>query len=133
MAEYIGKDADYRWVWSGGTVNFSADHRTFNYAPSVEMHDTTAGSDVAKTYVSGVKGGSMTLTIVHQGGTALDGPCAEGVGGTLFWSPEGTATGKPKHSAPAICQGFSYNPQYAAVVEYQISWQQNGVRVDATW
>lgn len=133
MAEYIGKDADYRWIWSGGTVNFSADHRTFNYAPSVELHDATAGSDAAKGYIAGVKDGAMTLTIAHQGGTALDAACAEGVGGTLIWSPEGTIAGKPKHTAPAICQGLSYNPQYNAIVEYQIQWQQNGLRVDATW
>jgi len=133
MAEYIGKDGDYRWVHSGGTVIFSSDHKAFNYAPAIDLHDASAGSDSAKSYIAGLKDGSMSLTIVHQGGTALDGPCTEGTGGTLFWSPEGTASGKPKHSAPAICQGFQYNPQYNAVVEFQVNWQQNGVRVDAAW
>lgn len=133
MAEYVGKEGVYTWVWSGGTVNFSSDWRTFSYSPTIEILDATAGSDAAKVKIVSFKDGSMSLTLVDQGGTTLDAACTEGVGGTLFWSPAGTATNSPKYSAAAICKGQTINPQYNQVVERQISWEQNGARSDNKW
>lgn len=133
MAEYVGKEGKYTWVWSGGTVDFSGDWRSFNYAPTIDVLDATAGSDAAKVKIASFKDGTMSLTLVDQGGTALDAACAEGVGGTLFWSPAGTATNSPKYSAPALCHGQTINPQYNQVVERQISWEQNGARTDGKW
>lgn len=137
MPAYNGKNLDVKWIHSGGTATLTGDYRTFSYEPSVDLLDQSAGADVAKTYVTDLKDGKMSFTGLMQdgasaGGTVMTTVLAEGASGTLIWSPEGTAVGKPKYTAPAICQGVNIQISYNGLTEISVSWQQNGARTEAS-
>jgi len=134
MTAYTGKDLTFSWIWSGGTVSVEGDYRSVDYTPSIEMYDQSAGSDAAKTYITGQTDGSINLSALMQtGGTALKAALKEGNSGTIILGPEGTVATKEKITIPAISQGAKMNYQYNALVELSCSFQQNGVRVDGNY
>jgi hypothetical protein len=131
MPAYRGSSLNISWVTSAGTVDLSGDFRTVSYNPSIDLVDQTAGSDSQKTYIAGLKDGQISFSAVMQaGGTLLTNSLVEGTGGTLFVSPEGTASTKQKITLPAIAMGARYNIPYADIVEVSCDFQQNGARVD---
>lgn len=137
MTAYLGSAANLQWVTSSGTTVMTADYRTFNYQPSIEFLDETAGADTAVQRIPYMKDGQATYTALLQSGTGAGGwsmgsAVVEGQLGTLLWSPEGTAAGKPKITIPAYSQGAAYNWAYNTLTEISVSWQQNGARTDGT-
>ena len=129
--EFSGKNLYMTWVHAGGTVVMSGDYRTCTYEPSIDLYDATAGSDANKSYIAGVKDGRVSVSLVAQeDGTVLTNAVVEGTPGTLYISPEGTASGNRKMTIPAIALGARFNIPYNDVVETQIDFQQNGLRVD---
>ena len=135
MAGYVGNIAICTWTTSTGTGTLSADFRTFNYSPSVDLVEETAGADANKLYLAAQKDGKFSWAGVQQAvtaGTALLALMNEGQIGTLFYSPEGTAATKPKYTIPAISMGWKQNEPYNNVVEITCEWQQNGARTEGT-
>lgn len=131
MAEYAGSALHVNWIYPSGTVTLSGDFTTFSSAPAVALYETTAGADTDRTYISGVKDRSISMTTLAQAdGTALYTAVREGVVGTLIIGPEGTATGKPRETYPAISQGATRNQPFDNRVEYAISFQGNGTPTD---
>lgn len=134
MASYEGNGLNVQWISAAGTTVLSGDYRRFDYTPSIDLVDETAGSDANKQYLASVKDGTATFSAVMQSkGTVLANALVEGTSGTLIWSPEGTASTYEKHSMVAISKGVSWSIPYRGVVEITVEFQQNGARTDATW
>ena len=132
--EYAGSACYLSWVWSGGTLALYTDARNFNYTPSIDFIDATAGPDAARRRLPSFKDGQASLASLAQSdGTAFVAACAEGVGGTLTWGLAGTVTGRPKSYAAFIAQGVTQTAPYSDVATYDVSWQQNGARTDSSW
>jgi hypothetical protein len=132
--DILGQNASISWVYSGGTVALNSDYRKYDDTPSVDLIDVTAGSDTAKTYLVDLKDGKFNVTMIAQSsGTALITALTEGTGGTLLVGEEGTATGKPKTTIPAISLGAKRSVQYSNVVEISCDFQQNGARTYAAY
>jgi hypothetical protein len=130
MAEYTGKDLYLAWIHSGGTLVLSTDYRSFGEAPSIGMVDASAGADTHRTYLTTLKDGTYDYAGVHQtAGTVLKAALTEGAYGTLIIGPEGTATGKPKDTVPAISMGAQMSYPYDNIVEISVSFQKNGANV----
>lgn len=134
MTEFKGGNAYATWVHAGGTLVLSSDYRSISDAPSVALLNARAGTDAYETYIVDAKDGQTTITMLAQeGGTALLTALAEGTSGTLNIGEEGTATGKPKTSFPAISMGAQRNIQYNNLVEISVTFQQNGTRTQNVW
>lgn len=135
MAAYAGSALYIAWVYSGGTVTLHGDFRQFNYTPSIDLYEESAGADTAKSYLAGIKDGAPSLSMVAQAGSvaAWGTALVEGTGGTLLIGTEGTVAGKLKWTIPAISQGITYTQPYNNIVDLSVGWQQNGARVEATW
>jgi hypothetical protein len=123
------------WVGSGGTTTLQGDFRQFDWTPTLALIDSTAGSDSFREYISGIgEGGDISLSCVMQtGSTALISALARGAAGTLLYGPEGTASGKPKSTIPAISKGPAFSQAYDDVVEIKLSWQQSAAETNAAW
>lgn len=134
MPSYGGTALSISWVYSGGTVSLNTDYRTVSYAPSVDLVEETAGSDVNKLYIAFQKDGKVSYSgLMQAGGTAITNGLAEGTPGTLIIGPEGTATGKQKISMPAISLGANYQWPFNGMVEISCEFQQNGQRTDGVY
>jgi len=127
MAEITGKNLVATWVYSGGTVDLNTDFRTLSINPNIDLAETTAGADTDKTYIATIKDATIEWSGLYQSkGTALMNALEAGTGGTLIIYPEGTASGFPKESYPAIAMGAKINVPYADVVEISCTFQKNG-------
>jgi len=134
MPEYAGSALYLQWVTTSGTVTLHGDSRSFSTSPSVDIYETSAGSDTHKGYLPGIKDQTMQVGIVAQAdGTVILTQVREGMQGTLFVGPEGTATGKIKETYPAISMGPGRTQPYNNIVEYSITFQQNGAPTYAAW
>lgn len=119
MGAFSGSSLYLAWVYSGGTTLLNTDFRQFDWTPTLALIESTAGADSFREFLSGIgEGGDISVTMVMQsGGTALLTALARGTNGTLLYGPEGTATGKPKSSIPAISKGPAYSQPYDDIVE----------------
>ena len=133
MAEYTGTAM---YMTFAGTV-ISTDFRTFKTSESIDLVDASAGADVAKTYVNALEDGTASLELVDQtGGTAATAMWQlmdKGASGTLIWAPEGTATGKPKHTVVAIVSSRDRNTPYNDLAVLSFEFQFNGVVSDTVY
>lgn len=136
MASALGSAVVIRWMWgSTGTILLNTDYQSFDYSPSIEQLDDTAGNDTARTYIQGFKSGVANYSGYLQQGSAPTWGSAliEGQVGTLEWNPEGTAAGKIKQTIPAFCtSGFKTSAPFDRQISVSLSWQQNGSRTDGT-
>ena len=127
MAEYSGSALYVSWIYTSGTAVFSADYRTLTDSVEGNVIDASAGSDPYQVVIAGIQNGKVALTYVDQaGGTANLYACDFGVQGTLIYGPEGTASGKPKRTIPAMALGWSRQMQYSNVPEVTVNWQYTG-------
>jgi len=135
MAAFSGSAMYLAWIYSGGTIVLNTDFRQFDWTPSLALIDSTAGADTFREYISGIgEGGDISLSCVMQAsGTALISALARATAGTILYGPEGTASGKPKSTIPAISKGPAYSQAYDDVVEFKVSWQQSAAETNATW
>jgi hypothetical protein len=126
MAEYAGSAAVVTWVYSGGTLNMSADTRTVSVNTSMDTIDATAGQDVNKVYLPSFASVEITWEGVAQDstqGTVYAQALKNGNLGTVNVSPYGTAGSALKYSMAAFCLGLSTSMPYADVVTLSTSWQ----------
>lgn len=134
MTSFHGKDLDFKWIYSGGTVQVDTDYRSVDWNPTGELYDQTAGADTHKTYIPGTKDSTVNFSGLSQsGGTALSTALAVNNSGTIIISPEGTASGKRKITVPAYSQGARETWPYDNLCEITCSFQGNGAWTDATW
>jgi hypothetical protein len=135
MSEFTGKDAYLEWVWSGGTITMHSDFRTYSWTPSKALHDVTAGSDVAQQNITGIQNATASVGLLAQaGGTVLIAALAYGNKGTLTMGVEGTVSGKPKVTLPAMALGAKMSPSYDAAVEISCDFQQDtGAYTEGSW
>lgn len=132
MAEITGKNLVAEWVHAGGTATLNTDYRTLSINPNIDLAETTAGADDDKTYIATIKDATIEWSGLYQSkGTALMTALEAGTGGTLIIYPEGTASGFPKESYPAIAMGAKMNVPYADVVEISCTFQKNGAKTVA--
>ncbi len=126
-----GTIAKIQWAHSGGTLDMSADYRTFDFTPSVDFVDGTAGGDSVKVKIPGMTDATCNITMRNpQGGTATYTALQPGKGGTLTLQPEGTATNKRKITMPAYCNGGQYTHPYNDVSVVSVTFQANGAFTD---
>lgn len=134
MSDYTGVNMYLQWIYSGGTVVLSADYRNFSKTPGIDLVDVSAGGDTDRTYLTALKDGTYQYSALHQaGGSVLETALTEGTMGTLVISPEGTASGKPKETVPAIAMGAQMNYVYNNATEVSCAFQKNGARTPGTW
>lgn len=137
MPGYVGTSLDVKWLYGAGTTALTGDFRQFNYNPSVELLDETAGSDPAQVFIPWLKSGQAQFTALLQtgtgaGGTAMTANLTEGNFGTLVVSPNGTAAGSQKLTIPSYSNGVQLNLQYNALTEVSVTFQQSGARTEGT-
>ena len=138
MAEFYGKDLQFQWVGTAGTLDMSEYQRGVSFSPSVQIDDATTGAATYKTKAVGVKDFTVTYKGLAQAGvgtaygtaaTTLENTLRSGESGTVYFGPEGTATGMRKYTLPVISQGLQQNLVYDALTELNISFDGNGTVV----
>jgi hypothetical protein len=137
MSAFAGSSLIVTWLAGTGTTVLTGDHRNFSFTPSIDYIDETAGADVHKQRLAGVKDSNATYESVLQGssgsgGTAMTSVLTEGTFGTLVWSPEGTAGGKTKFTWPCYSGGASFAVPYDNVIAVTVNFQGNGVATAGT-
>lgn len=126
MARYTGKDLAIQWIWSGGTTWLEGDYRSMTTTEDQESADSTAGDDTYKAYIPTVADASGEVQLLDTSGTAGTaewGAIAPANTGTLVWYPEGTASTKPRHTAPAFISSRQRDFPYDDVVTITASFQ----------
>jgi hypothetical protein len=126
MARYTGKDLAIMWVTSLGTTWLEGDFRSMTTTEDQESADSTAGNDTYKAYIPTVADASGEVQLLDSSltaNTALWAAIAPATAGTLTWYPEGTATGKNTHSAPAFISSRQREFPYDDVVTITASYQ----------
>lgn len=132
MAEFLGKDLQFQWVGTAGTLDMSEYQRGVTFSPTVAIHDVTTGAATYNTKMIGLKDFTVSYKGLWQSGTAgtatttMENTLKAGEGGTIYLGPEGTATGMRKYTLPVISQGPQVNLQYDALTEINISFDGNG-------
>jgi len=132
MAEFFGKDLDFQWIGTAGTLSLSEYQRGATFTPSGNIAVNTTGAAGYETRQVGAKDFTASYKGLWQSGTAgtaatiIDYTLRFGEAGTILLSPEGTATGARLYTLPVISQGCSVNLQYDALTEINISFVGNG-------
>jgi len=117
-----------------GSKVLDTDYRSFSDSEEMNLVDQSAGSDTARTYLTTLKDGTASATIVVQSGdTGTWGALVPGTEGTLEWGPEGTAATKPRHYVNAIVSTRERSMEYADLVVADIEWQFSGAVTDDTY
>lgn len=136
MARYTGKDLVIQWIYTGGTVELNADYRSLKTSEESDAADSTAGADTYKQELPTQVDASAELEMLDTSGatgTAQWSALAPQTEGTLVWSPQGTATGKPKHSAPAMVKTRERDIPYDDVVAISVNFRLQDMPTDAAW
>lgn len=132
MAEYAGSAVSFKWIWSGGTIDMSAEMRKVDVSPTVERYEATAGSSANKERIVGV--GDCTIkfdgvlqdnAVAALSGTAYAQALKAGNLGTVIVGPYGTAANALKYTLPAICLGLAPSFPYADVAEFSVTFENN--------
>lgn len=125
MAHYSGSAL---YVSFGGTV-ITGDQKSVDWEESVKLIDTTAGADVAESFVTGTTSASISWDSLFNdaaAGSAMARAVAVKNSGTLIIGPLGTAAGMPKFSCLAISETLSMKMPYDDALEFSGSFTRNG-------
>jgi hypothetical protein len=119
------------WVYSGGTVNLDADSRQFDWSPTKNWIDATAGKDQFEHLLPSYGTGQdiQVPMLAQVGGSVLAAAIGADVAGTLVYGPEGTATGAPKYSIPATSAGPGWSSPFNDVTVITGQSRQTAVHV----
>ena len=133
--EFAGSAMYLQWVSTAGTVALNTEFRTFNWSPTLNFIDATAGADTYERILPsyGV-GGDIAFSMVAQSdGTALAAALARATQGTLLYGPAGTANNALAYSIPAYSNGPSWNEPFNDVVEITNNFRQYAVETRSHW
>ena len=133
MAQYTGEALIVSFKGTTITTRF----RSLKVSDEADMVDQSAGNDTNKGYLPRLLDGDAQLEVLDvAGGTAATDVsilCVPGASGTLIWQPEGTATGKPKHTvATALVKTQEVEYPYDDVAKLTISFQFGAAHVRAS-
>ena len=130
-----GKTGTALYLAFGGVV-LDTDYRTFNSSEAIGMVDQSAGADTNRTYLTELKDGTASATIVIQAGAAGTVQwvaVAPGTSGTLEWGDEGTTANNVRSHVWAFAQNREKSMEYADLVVADITWQFSGTVTDTTY
>lgn len=127
--EMSGKDL---YVAFNGTA-IAGDFRSFDTSQTVDVIDTSAGADVAKTYIASLEDGTASFGGLYLGTADPTWGWTMGTSGTLEWGEKGTAAGNPQEYIQAILNKRDIKRPYAGVIELSLGWQFNGTLVQGTY
>jgi len=122
---FVGKNAYIKF----GNTELQTYFRTLNKAEEIDLVEQTSGSDADKSWLATVRSGTYDGEFIMPSGTAgtaVFGAVALGTSATLEVGPEGTASGKPKHSVTAIVRSRGEPLTYNDVTTFSVGWQFNG-------
>lgn len=132
MAEFYGKDLQFLWVGTAGTLDISEYQRGASFSPTGKIDVNTTGAAGYETRQVGVKDFTVTFQGLWQNSTSatattsMENTMRFGESGTVILGPEGTATGMRKYTLPVISEGPQLNLQYDSLTEVNISFTGNG-------
>lgn len=130
MAGYTGTAL---YLAFNGTV-LDTDYRSLGPEESIDTVEQSAGADTNKTYLTLLKDGTTSTSIVAQAADTITwGAVAPGEEGTLEWAEEGTTPGNQRHYVNAIVLSRTKTIEYAGLVMADISWQFSGAVTDDTY
>lgn len=132
MPRFTGHDLALIWAYAAGSVTLDADYRSFTVGEEVNDADSTAGNDTYAGHLPTFTDASAELEMVGttNSGTAHWTSIAPRTEGTIYWYPEGTASSKPAHNAPAYISSRDREYPYDNVVTVSLGFQFQGVPVD---
>ncbi len=135
MPEFAGSAMYLGWVYSGGTVTLQADSRSFNWAPTQNFIDATAGSDTYENLIKsfGTGGEFGADTLAQEDGTVLAAALDRGTKGTVVYGPEGNTAGKLRYQIPAYATGPQWQSPYNDVTVLRANWRQYSAEVRGTF
>ena len=136
MARYTGIDLDAQWWRLGGTTNITSYRRTVETSESVDDADATCGTVTYRDHLPTFTDMSISLTYLMDSGadgTTIYNALAPRNAGTFCWSPQGTASSKPKFTATAYVQDRSISYPYDDVIEVSIEFQCTASPTLTTW
>jgi len=132
MTEFYGKDLQFLWVGTAGTLDISEYQRGASFSPTGKIDVNTTGAAGYETRQVGVKDFTVTFQGLWQNSTSatattsMENTMRFGESGTVILGPEGTATGMRKYTLPVISEGPQLNLQYDSLTEVNISFTGNG-------
>lgn len=116
-----------------GTV-LDTDYRSFGPEENIDTVEQSAGADTNKTYLTLLKDGTASASIVAQAAdTIIWGAVAPGTEGSLEWGEEDTTGGNQRHHVNAIVMSRTKTIEYAGLVVADISWQFSGAVTDTSY
>jgi len=127
MAEFYGKDLQFTFNGTGGSIDMSEYQRGASFSPAGAVDIVTTGPAGAETRMVGIKDYTVSYKGLWQSvGTAVEVLLAFGETGTIYLAPEGTAIGARIYTLPVISQGPQVNLAYNGLTELNISFVGNG-------
>ena len=135
MARYTGKDLYVQWVYSGGTVELNGDFRTLTVSEETDTDDASAGADTHRSYEPTLGDTTIELEMLDNDAAfnTVWPALKPQTKGTLTWGPQGTATGKPKRSVPALVNSRDHEIPYDGMVNITVEFQAQDWISDSTW
>lgn len=126
MAKMTGKDLYV--AFNGATLAGVGKvvSRSFDPQYQIDTVDSSAGDQTSKTYLTALKDGTATMSLVYEGSQNYMGSLVVGTYGSLVWGAEGTATGKPKGAVMAYVTSANKAIPYNDIVTLEVSWQFSG-------
>ena len=119
-----------------GSTELDAYYRSLGHTEEIDLVDESAGSDANKLYITALKDGNRDLEIIMPAGTAgtaVYAAVAPGTEGTLEIGPEGTASGKAKHSVNSIVKSRGEPLTYNDITTLSVAFQFSGAVTDGTY
>jgi len=120
------------WIKFGSTV-LSTDYRAFNPAETGDVVDQSGGADTERTYLTTLKDGTASASLVIQtgAGTLVWAAVAPLTSGTLWWAEEGSSAGKQIHYAYAYVTERRKSMAYSDLAVADVTWQFSGAVSDS--
>jgi hypothetical protein len=134
MTRFVGNNLA---VYFKGTL-ISGNQTEYSNKREMGLVDASAGADAARTYLTTLKDGSAKFStyIVTSATATTDVPnlCIEGASGTLEWAPEGSSSGKVKHTCnTAIIKSQETKHPFDKVTEMTLEIQFSAAVSDGTY
>jgi len=117
------------------SVVLSAEYRSFSATETGGLVDASAGADANRTYLTTLKDGTATASILVETGVGTlkwiaVAPLATGV---LRWGEQGSYQGSINHSVTAFVTERRKTLAYADLIVADVTWQFSGAVTDSTF
>lgn len=107
----------------GGNV-LDTNYRAFSTTETGGLVDASKGADANRTYLTTLKDGTATATLVIQVNDAAGWlVVVPGTSGTLQWGEEGNSAGSQAHNVFAYVTERRETMAYADLIVADVSWQ----------